>query len=144
MILLVLMSRKTEILIQISYLHFLKNLWRNVKATRLYFLFGIIFLALFQRDVPSDIIINLFGVLIAATIGVCLYAGGGTIPLLQAWLWDGMSIGSASAFMITSPETKIMNLSVVKIIPGMKWFIIYLAYVMVFSLVSGLIVNSII
>ena len=33
----------------------------------------------------------------AATIGVPLYAcGGGTIPLLQAWLMDGMSVGSAA------------------------------------------------
>ena len=43
-----------------------------------------------------------FGVLMAATIGVPLYmCGGGTIPLLQQWLVDGMSPGSAAAFMIT-------------------------------------------
>ena len=36
-----------------------------------------------------------FGVLMAATIGVPLYAcGGGTIPLLQAWPLDGMSMVS--------------------------------------------------
>ena len=32
-----------------------------------------------------------FGVLMAATVGVPMYAcGGGTIPLLQQWLLDGM------------------------------------------------------
>lgn len=42
----------------------------------------------------------------AATIGVPLYAcGGGTIPLLQAWLANGMTLGSATAFMITRPAT---------------------------------------
>lgn len=132
-------------------LRFLKNLWRNVKATGLYFLFGIILSALFQRYVPSDIIVDMFGgneafgVLMAATIGVPLYAcGGGTIPLLQAWLWDGMSMGSASAFMITGPATKITNLGAVKIILGIKRFILYISYVMVFSLVSGLAVNLLI
>lgn len=55
-----------------------------------------------------------FGILMAATIGVLLYAcGGGTIPLLQAWLMDGMSLGGAAAFMITGPATKITNLGAV-------------------------------
>lgn len=77
--------------------------------------------------------------------GVPLYAcGGGTIPLLQAWLWDGMSMGSASAFMITGPATKITNLGAVKIVLGMKRFVLYLVYVTVFSLLSGLIVNLVI
>ena len=83
-----------------------------------------------------------WGVLLAATIGVPLYAcGGGTIPLLQAWLLDGMSMGSAAAFMITGPATKITNLGAVKIVLGMKHFAIYIVYVMLFALISGLAVN---
>lgn len=55
-----------------------------------------------------------FGILMAATIGVLLYAcGGGTIPLLQAWLMDGMSLGGAAAFIITGPAMKITNLGAV-------------------------------
>lgn len=107
--------------------------------------------ALFQRYVPADVMADLFGgnkafgVLMAATIGVPLYAcGGGTIPLLQAWLMDGMSLGSAAAFMITGPATKITNLGAVKIVLGMKRFILYLLFVMVFSFVTGLAVNLII
>ena len=68
---------------------YLKNLWRNVKATGLYFLVGIMLYALFQRYVPTEVMTSLFGgneafgVLMAATIGMPLYAcGGGTIPLL--------------------------------------------------------------
>ena len=130
-------------------LRFLKNLGRNVKATGLYFLFGILLSALFQRYVPQDLMTTLFGgneafgVLMAATIGVPLYAcGGGTIPLLQAWLLDGMSLGSAAAFMITGPATKITNLGAVKIVLGMKRFLLYLAFVMAFSLLCGLAVNG--
>ncbi len=81
---------------------------------------------------------------LAATIGVPLYAcGGGTIPLLQGWLLDGMSVGSAASFMLTGPSTKITNLGALKIVLGMKRFLQYLAFVVVFSLFTGLIVNLI-
>ena len=59
----------------------------------------------------------------------------------MAWLADGMSIGSAAAFMITGPATKITNLGAVKIVLGGKHFLLYLAYVMAFSLMAGLLVN---
>ena len=85
-----------------------------------------------------------FGVLMAA-IGLPLCAcGGGTIPLLQAWLLDGMSMGSAAAFMITGPATKITNLGALKIVLGIKHFVLYLMFVMVFSFVTGLAVNLVI
>ena len=127
---------------------FLKNLGRNLRATGPMFLLGVVLSALFQRYVPSDLMGSLFGenegfgILLAATIGVPLYAcGGGTIPLLQAWLMDGMSMGSASAFMITGPSTKITNLGALKTVLGLGHFGLYLAFVMAFSLVTGLIVN---
>ena len=78
----------------------------------------------------------------AATIGVPLYAcGGGTIPLLQAWLLDGMSAGSAVAFMITGPSTKITNLGALKIVLGGKRFALYILFVMLFSMLTGLLIN---
>ena len=127
----------------------LKNIGRNIKATALWFLIGILLSALFQRYVPADSFAALFGesnegfgVLMAATVGVPLYAcGGGTIPLLIQWLNDGMSIGSAAAFMLTGPSTKITNLGALKIVLGVKRFLVYLAFVMAFSFVTGLIVN---
>lgn len=107
--------------------------------------------ALFQRYVPAELIGSIFGenegfgVLLAATIGVPLYAcGGGTIPLLQAWLLDGMSMGSAAAFMITGPSTKITNLGALKTVLGLKHFGLYLTFVMIFSFVVGIVVNWII
>ncbi|MCM1126185.1 MAG: permease [Lachnospiraceae bacterium] len=132
-------------------LRFLFNLGRNVKATALWFLVGVLLSALFQRYVPAEGFAELFGksnegfgVLMAATIGVPLYAcGGGTIPLIREWLAMGMSMGSASAFMITGPATKITNLGALKIVLGLKRFILYIAFVMAFSLVTGLIVNLI-
>lgn len=104
-------------------LRFLKNLGRNLRATGPMFLLGVV---------------------LAATIGVPLYAcGGGTIPLLQAWLADGMSLGSAAAFMITGPATKITNLGAVKIVLGLKSFGLYLLFVILFALLTGLLTNLI-
>lgn len=132
------------------FLRFLKNLGRNIKATGFYFLLGIVLSALFQRYVPTEAMTALFGgnealgVLMAATIGVPLYTcGGGTIPLLIQWLADGMSMGSAAAFMITGPATKITNLGAVKIVLGVKRFLLYLAFVMLFSLATGILINLI-
>lgn len=129
-------------------LRFLKNIGRNLKATGSYFLIGIILSVLFQRYVPSEAFIGLFGeqrgfgVLLAATIGVPLYlCGGGTIPLLSEWLSSGMSMGAAAAFMVSGPATKITNLGAVKIILGVKRFILYLAYVILFAMIEGLLIN---
>ena len=141
-------SRDTDPHLLVRYL---KNLRRNVKATGVYFLIGVLLSALFQRYVPAEAMTALFGgneavgVLMAATIGVPLYAcGGGTIPLLQSWLLDGMSLGSAASFMLTGPSTKITNLGALKIVLGLKHFLIYMGYVMLFSFVSGMIVNWIV
>jgi uncharacterized membrane protein YraQ (UPF0718 family) len=129
-------------------LRLLKNIGRNCKATGLYFLIGIALSALFQRYVPPDAFARLFGgtqgfgVLMAATIGVPLYAcGGGTIPLLAEWLRSGMSMGSAAAFMITGPATKITNLGAVKIILGAKRFVFYIVFTILSAFAAGLFID---
>ncbi|MDR0682268.1 MAG: permease, partial [Dysgonamonadaceae bacterium] len=126
-------------------IRYLKNFGRNVKATGGYFLVGIALSTLFQRYVPQEAFGKLFGtnrgfgVLMAATIGVPLYVcGGGTIPLLQAWLMNGMTMGSAASFMITGPASKITNLGALKIVLGIKHFAFYWLFVIAFALLSGL------
>lgn len=128
----------------------LRNIGRNVRATGGFFLIGILLSALFQRYIPSNVFAGLFGrqrgfgVLMAATIGVPLYAcGGGTIPLLQQWLISGMSMGAATAFMLTGPATKITNLGAVKIVLGTRRFFLFLCYVFLFSMAAGLLVDCI-
>ncbi|MBR6960749.1 MAG: permease, partial [Clostridiales bacterium] len=133
------------------FVRFLKNLLRNIKATGLYFLAGIILSALFQRYVPQEAVTFAFGgneawgVLMASTVGVPLYVcGGGTIPILQSWLYKGMSIGSAAAFMVTGPATKITNLGALKAVLGLKNFALYWVFVIVFACVSGLITDLVV
>jgi uncharacterized membrane protein YraQ (UPF0718 family) len=127
---------------------FLKNLGRNIKTTGPYFLLGVALSAVFQRYVPPDAFVYLFGrnrgfgLLMAATIGVPLYVcGGGTIPLLMSWLDTGMSMGAAAAFMITGPATKITNLGAVKIVLKMRHFVFYLAFTILFALLTGLAID---
>jgi uncharacterized membrane protein YraQ (UPF0718 family) len=129
---------------------FLKNFARNIKATGPYFLAGIILTALFQRYIPQEAFAGLFGrnrgfgVLMAAAIGVPLYVcGGGTIPLLREWMLSGMTLGSASAFMITGQAMKITNLGAVKIVLGLKHFLFFVLFTVLFALISGLAVDFI-
>ncbi len=129
-------------------LRLFKNIGRNVRATGGYFLIGVTLSALFQHYIPSKAVVSLFGsqrglgVLMAATIGVPLYAcGGGTIPLLMGWLQTGMSMGSAAAFMITGPATKIINLGAVTIILGVRRFVLYLLFTILFATITGLVID---
>lgn len=128
-------------------IRFLKNVWRNLKATAPWFALGILLTALYQRYVPSEVSAKLFGnggfgVLMAATLGVPMYmCGGGTIPLLQEWLWNGMSMGSAAAFMITGPATKLTNLGALKSALGIKHFLLYWIFVILFAFATGMFVN---
>ncbi len=132
-------------------LRLVKNLGRNVKATAPMFLLGIALSAVFQRYVPAEAMAKVFGkgneafgVLMAATVGVPLYVcGGGTIPLLQQWISEGMSKGSAAAFMLTGPSTKITNLGALKIALGARNFLFYILYVVAFAFLTGFIVNLI-
>ncbi|WP_125143433.1 permease [Clostridium transplantifaecale] len=129
-------------------LRLIKNIWRNVKVTFPYFLLGVLLTALYQRYIPSQWIAGLFGsnrglgALMAAALGVPLYTcGGGTIPLISAWLGEGMSKGSAMAFMIAGPATKLTNLGAVKIVLGMRNFILYMVFSILMSTAFGLAIN---
>ena len=131
------------------FLRFLKNLLRNLKVTGPAFLVGITLSALFQRYVPPDAIASLFGrhrsfgLLMATTVGVPLYVcGGGTIPLLLSWMESGMSLGSASAFMITGPAMKITNLGAVKIIMGIRDFALYIGFSVLFAFLTGFFIDQ--
>ena len=129
-------------------LRLIKNILRNIRATGPYFLLGLVLTACFQRYVPEDLVVRFFGnnkafgVLMAAALGVPLYAcGGGTIPLLHDWLLKGMSIGSASAFMVSGPATKITNLGALKIVLGTGRFGLYIVYSLIFAFSAGLLID---
>lgn len=131
-----------------SLLTYANDLHRGIVKTAPYFLAGIILTALFDRYVPSSLITSAFGgnqkfgVFLAASLGIPVYVcGGGTIPLIREWLEQGMSIGSAVAFMISGPATKLTNLSAVKTILGIRNFILYISFNIVFAVAAGFITD---
>lgn len=127
---------------------FLNQLHKMIVKTAPYLFIGITLTALLERYFPKEILISLFdnnngfSVLFATSIGIPLYlCGGGTIPIIKSWLTSGMGVGSAVAFMISGPATKLNNLSAVKIILGVKNFVLYLSFNIIFSIIIGLIIN---
>jgi uncharacterized membrane protein YraQ (UPF0718 family) len=130
---------------------FFKDIHKSITITAPYLLIGIVGTALFDRYVPKEAVVTLFGqnrrfgVLLAASLGVPVYVcGGGTIPLLKLWLHQGMTPGSAIAFMLTGPATKLTNLSAVKTILGTFNFIIYILFNFIFSICMGFLANILI
>ena len=76
--------------------------------------------------------------------GIALPVGG----IQMQYLWRNqlgdvysMGLGSAAAFMLTGPATKITNLGALKIAMGWTRFLMYLAFVMLFSFLCGMAVN---
>lgn len=129
---------------------FLADIHRGIVKTAPYFLIGILLTALFDRFIPKYAFISLFGaneklgVIMAASLGLPVYVcGGGTIPILKAWLGMGMSAGAAIAFMISGAATKITNLSAVKIILGSRNFIIYILFNTLFALLAGWFIDAV-
>ena len=122
----------------------MKDIWKSVRITGPYFIMGVVLTALIDRYLPRAWVTAVFagnrplGVLIAASVGVPVYVcGGGSIPLILNLLRMGMSPGSAVAFMISGPATKITNLGAVKIVLGAKNFALYLAYMIVCAVLAG-------
>lgn len=129
---------------------FLMDIHKSITITAPYLLAGILFTAVFDRYFPKGYIVAAFGqnrglgVLFAASMGVPIYAcGGGSIPLLKLWLQEGMTAGSAIAFMLSGAATKFTNLGAVKIILGAGNFILYIVFNILFSICAGLLANAI-
>jgi hypothetical protein len=125
-----------------------KTFWRDfgkgLRITAPYLMVGILLTALFDLYIPASLVGRLFGanrglgVLLAVSLSIPTYVcGGGTVPLLAAWLGAGMSVGSAIAFMLAGPATKLTNLGAVKIVLGLRNFMLYLGYCLLFAILAG-------
>lgn len=127
----------------------LRDFNNTLVKTAPYVAVGIAAAALFEQFVPKDVFSALFrgnrglSVLVCAGLGVPVYVcGGGTIPMVQAWLQQGMGMGSALAFLLSGPATKISNLSAVKAVLGGRNFALYVAFAVVFAVAAGFLVDS--
>jgi uncharacterized membrane protein YraQ (UPF0718 family) len=71
--------------------------------------------------------------------GLPLYAcGGGTIPVVEALLGQGMAKGAALAFLIAGPATRIPPLMALATIVRPVLIVVYVVVLLAYSVVAGL------
>jgi uncharacterized membrane protein YraQ (UPF0718 family) len=123
---------------------FVKRSLRTLRFVGLYVVLGILLGAVVQVLVPGRWIVAMFGfagwyqVLLAALLGVPLYAcGGGVIPLVRAMLEQGMAGGAALAFLIAGPATRVAPLMAMATIVRPIFVVGYLVFLLVFSVLAG-------
>ncbi len=109
-----------------------------------YIVVGILLGAAVEVLVPSDWIANTFrpgewfSVLLASFMGIPLYAcGGGAIPLLQAFMSQGMSRGAALGFMIVGQGTRITPIASLCAVMRPPAIVMYVVFLVLFALVVG-------
>lgn len=139
----------------VSFLKRLKlaGLWQNfysvgiMKIIPLFLLFVVI-AYLVKTFVPTAWIIGLFSgdkfysVPLAALIGLPLYVSDATVvPLLQVLRDAGASDGAVMAFMITGPATSIGVIGGLTLIMKRKALFLYVAMILVGSILSGVLYN---
>ncbi len=81
------------------------------------------------------------GILTAALVGIPVYAcGGGTIPLIASLMEQGMSLGSALAFLTVGPATRITSLAAIATIFRKRFLAVYVIALLIFSVAAGILV----
>ena len=93
-------------------------------------------LSLMFKEVDTN---SPLGILVAAVAGIPLYAcGGGTIPMVASLLANGLSRGSALAFLTVGPATRITSLSAICTIFRKRFLALYVLVLLVFSVLAGM------
>lgn len=107
-------------------------------------LLGIFAAALVKELVPAGWVTaalgqqQRYGVVIGAMLGVPLYAcGGGTIPFIEVLTNMGMSPGSALAFFLAGPATKVQTVLVMQSVMGLRVASAYIAGSILWSIAAG-------
>lgn len=79
-----------------------------------------------------------FSVALAAAAGIPLYAcGGGTIPMIASLMAQGLTRGSALAFLIAGPATRITSLSAICVILKKRYIALYTLLLLLYSVAAG-------
>lgn len=80
-----------------------------------------------------------FGIVMAAVAGIPMYAcGGGVIPMISSLMSQGMSRGSAIAFLISGPATRITSLAAIAVILKKRFILLYVVILLMFAVAVGI------
>jgi len=128
---------------------FLRNSAKMLQFVGFYVMFGILIGSLIEVAVPGRWIVTVFGgggwyqVLLAALLGVPLYAcGGGVIPLIRSLIEQGMAPAAALAFLIAGPATRVPPLMALATIVRPLVVIVYVVLLIGYAVLAGLIYGA--
>ena len=80
-----------------------------------------------------------FGIIMAAVAGIPMYAcGGGVIPMISSLMSQGMSRGSAIAFLISGPATRITSLAAIAVILKKRFILFYVLILLMYAVAVGM------
>lgn len=120
-----------------------------VKNVYKYVLIGVGIGALIHNWIPQDVILailgneNPFSVLIAAVVGIPMYADiFGTIPIAEALFMAGVPIGTILAFMMSVTALSLPSIIMLSKVVKPKLLVIFVGIVTVGIVVTGYLFNS--
>ena len=81
-----------------------------------------------------------FGIVMAAVAGIPMYAcGGGVIPMISSLIAQGMARGSAIAFLISGPATRITSLAAIAVILKKRFILLYVIVLLMYAVAVGMV-----
>jgi uncharacterized membrane protein YraQ (UPF0718 family) len=111
----------------------LRMMWGITKFSGKYFILSIILGSALEAFLPHGLIGHLMGaqnrfsILWGATLGVPIYVcGGATVPFILSLLEQGMDKGSALAFFIVGPATRVSPMVALLALVSKRPFFLYL------------------
>jgi uncharacterized membrane protein YraQ (UPF0718 family) len=128
----------------------LRGILNESKYIGWYILIGCIIGAAIEVFVPGDWLTGWFGsrplgsIMIAAVLGVPVYVcGGGAIPLVNTLLEKGLNPGAALAFLTVGQTVRITPLFALAALVRARYILIYVAAVIIYAVLFGLIYSTI-
>lgn len=111
----------------------LRMMWGISKFSGKYFILSIILGSALEAFLPHGVVgrlmgaENRFSILWGATLGIPIYVcGGGAVPFILSLMEQGMDKGSALAFFIVGPATRVSPMVTLLALVRKKPFLIYL------------------
>jgi hypothetical protein len=127
----------------------LKETWSFSKLLIPYLFIGVFVAGFIMPLLPQETIKGIvgsnsvFGNLAASVFGAFMYFSTLTeIPILQALIAKGMHSGPALALLLAGPSLSLPNMLVIRRVLGTKKTSVYVALVIIYATVAGLIFGS--
>ena len=126
---------------------YLKNVLKQLLFVGKYVLIGALVGSLIESFVPGHYMLMVFEnneiatILVAALAGIPLYAcGGGAIPVIRLMIAQGMSQGTALAFMTVGQGTRLSPLMALASFMKPVFLILYTTALIIFTTAFGLLI----